>query len=188
MIQSQIQNYFFYPSACDCQTHFSNPKFTKMEKTYLLFCLLMVVAIVGEAQKFIRVYDTRGHKIAKGNVVDGSSTDSVLVIERGNSIDTVPIQKISYIKTKHSFGNNILIGTAIAAPTLAIISVIGNQPCDNCFFSTTDGEAAAGGFIVGAAAGAVIGAITGVFKNSKTGIINGDMQKWHEVRLKLAQK
>ena len=148
----------------------------------------MMFAIEGQAQKFIRVFDTKGHKIAKGNVVDGSSTDSVLVIERGNSIDTVPIQKISYIKTKHSFGNNILIGTAIAAPTLAIISVIGNQPCDDCFFSTTDGEAAAGGFIVGAAAGAVIGAITGVFKNSKTGIINGDMQKWHEVRLKLAQK
>ena len=148
----------------------------------------MVVAIVGEAQKFIRVYDTRGHKIAKGNVVDGSSTDSVLVIERGNSIDTVPIQKVSYIKTKHSFGNNILIGTVIAAPTLAIISVIGNSPCSDCFITTTDGEAAVGGFIVGAAAGAVVGAITGVFKNSKTGIIDGDMQKWHEVRLKLAQK
>ena len=148
----------------------------------------MVFAIAGQAQKFIRVYDTKGHKIAKGNIVDSSCTDSALVIKRDNSIDTLPIQKVSYIKTKHSFGNNILIGTVIAAPTLAIISVIGNQPCDNCFFSTTDGEAAAGGFIVGAAAGAVIGAITGVFKNSKTGIIDGDMQKWHEVRLKLAQK
>jgi hypothetical protein len=82
-------------------------------------------------------------KLPKGILlmtIDDNSTDSVLVIERGNSIDTVPIKKVSYIKTKHSFGNNILIGTAIAAPTLAIISAIGNEPCDNCIFSTTDGE------------------------------------------------
>jgi hypothetical protein len=167
---------------------FKNKNLPKMKKIYLLFCLLMVFAIAAKAQKFIRIYDTKGHKIAKGNVVDSSCTDSVLIISTGNSIDTIPVQKVSYIKTKHSIGNNILVGAAIAAPTLAIVSLIGNQPCSDCIFSVTNGEAAASGFIVGTAAGAVIGAITGVFKNSKTGVIDGDAQKWHDVRLRLAKK
>src|SRR3954462_15627732 len=128
-----------------------------MKKIYVLLCLLMLINTMGKTQKFIRIYDTRAHKIAKGNVVDSSCTDSFLVIKRDNFIDTLPVQKVSYIKTKHSFGHNILVGTAIAAPTLAIVGLIGNQPCSDCLFTTTNGEAAAGGFILGTAVGAVIG-------------------------------
>jgi len=166
-----------------------NKKLPKMKKIYLLFCLLIVFAIAAKTQKFIRVYDSEGHKIGRGNI-DGSSNHSLLVIARGNSMDTIPVQKVAYIKTKHGFGNNILIGTVIGAPVGTILGAIGGSgsSCTDCFEIVSPGAAAAGGFIIGAAAGAVIGAITGVFKNSKTGVIDGDIQKWHEVRLKLIQK
>jgi hypothetical protein len=159
-----------------------------MKQIYLLTCFVIMMITFTKAQGFVRVYNTKGDKISKGHFVDSSSTDSALVIKRGETFDTISVLKVSYIKTKHSIGNNILIGAAISAPLFAIIGAATGGDCYDCLVVTTPAQDAVAGFVVGAIAGATVGAITGAFKNSKTIHINGDIQKWHQVRMMLVRK
>jgi hypothetical protein len=156
-----------------------------MKKIYLLLSIFGAIAIFGQAQTFVRIYNASAKKIGKGNIVDSSCTDSVMVLRSNNDIDTIAVEKISYIKTKHGIGNNILIGASIGAPVLAIVALASNTPCDGCIIEITDAEAAFSGFLTGAVVGAAIGAITGIAKNSKRIAINGDRQKWHNARIEL---
>lgn len=146
--------------------------------------VLVLMCIIINAQKFVRIYNASGKKIAKGYLVDEHQNDSFLVVKRNNSFDTIPVKNISYIKTKHSFGNNVLVGTIVGTSIFAIAGAISaGSPCDNCIIEFTAGEGAAAGAIAGAPLGAVIGAITGLLKNSKTILINGDIQQWLKNRV-----
>src|SRR4051812_31666476 len=164
-----------------------------MKRIYLLLFVFIVVSKFGKAQGFVRIYNSSGDKIAKGYLVDGHQNDSFVVIRKEKALDTIPIEQISYIKTKHSIGNNILIGAVIGAPVEAILGGAGASATDqfaNDFTGETStpdvGAGIAVGLVSGAATGAAIGAITGAFKNSKTISINGDIHEWHKVKMKLA--
>ena len=151
-----------------------------MKKVYFLFYLIIICCTSATAQRFVRIYNSRGHKIAKGRLVDISCTDSTIVIKKSISNDTISIQNVSYIKTKHSVGNNILIGIIINAP-LGLL--IGSANSDN-----DKGNAALGGLGVGALVGTIDGVITSLFKNSLTYNISGNMQQWHLARFALAKR
>ena len=124
-------------------------------------------------------------KMAKGYLVDEHQNDSFLVIKRNNFFDTISVTNIAYIKTKHSFGNNILIGTIVGASTFAILGAVSasSSSCSDCIVEYTAAEGAAAGAILGVPLGAAVGAITGALKNSKTILINGDIKRWLKFRV-----
>ena len=148
----------------------------------LIFLFMLSLVNITYAQKqgmFVRVYDLKGKKIYKGNVY--STTDSSLLLVVKSQFLTVPVSNIGHIKTKHSFGNNLLIGSAIGATTFAILGAATAEPEDE-FLGYSAGEGAAAGALIGTAAGAAIGGLTVLFKNSKTFSINGDMNQWKKFK------
>jgi hypothetical protein len=160
-----------------------------MKKIYLFITLLVSTGTFVKAQEFVRIYNSSRKKIATGRLVDEHQNDSFLVIKKEKVVDTIPVQQIAYIKTKHSIGNNILIGAIIGAPVGAILGGAAAGTADefgNDFTGETStpdvGAGIAVGLLSGAATGAAVGAITGAFKNSKTITINGDIQQWLKVR------
>lgn len=123
---------------------------------------------------FIRVYDLDGRKIAKGKIysIPGSSIE----LTRKNEVQEIPLNRIGSIRTKHSAGNNVLIGAAIGGSVMAVAGAASADP-DAWILAYSTGEGAAAGAILGGAAGAAIGGITVLFKRSKKYEINGDKEK-----------
>ena len=141
----------------------------------LLFCFHSYAQESEINNLFVRVYDLQGQKISKGKVL--AVTDNSLQIKSNKGLINFDVQSIGLIKTKRSVGNNILIGSAIGATSMAIFGASTADP-DAMFFNYTAGEGASAGFIVGIPLGAAVGGITAIFKNSKTYSIDGDLLKW----------
>ena len=139
----------------------------------LFFAIALVLSVnisaqVGpeKANVFVRVYDLQGKKISKGNIL--SISDTLLQLKGKREPMKIAARSIGLIKTKHSGGNNVLIGAVSGATFLAILGAAAYNP---------------GSWVVGsAAAGAAIGGITTLFKNSKSYKINGDELKWKEFK------
>ena len=123
---------------------------------------------------FVRVFDMQGKKIGKGKVL--AITEDTLHLNRKREAVDIPVERIGSIKTKHSAGNNIAIGAAVGASTMAVIGAASADP-DAWILGYTAGEGAAGGAILGGAAGAALGGITILFKRSRKYEINGDKEK-----------
>lgn len=124
---------------------------------------------------FVRVYDLQGKKIGKGNILSMSETS--LQLYRKEELVTVLASNIGSIKTKHSAGNNVLIGAVIGATAMATLGAATADP-DALILGYTAGEGASVGALLGGTAGAAIGGITILFKNSKLYQINGDREQW----------
>jgi outer membrane lipoprotein SlyB len=148
--------------------------------TLLLMALIVSVTIYGQndnknKQMFVRIYNLEGKKINKGKVI--AVTDSTLQLNRMKGVERINLKDIGMVKTKRSAGNNVLMGSAIGATSMAILGAASADP-DAWIFSYSAGEGAAAGAFLGGTAGAAIGGITILFKNSKTFLINGDIEKW----------
>ena len=148
----------------------------------LIFAITLILSINVCAQNgfentyvFVRVYDLQGKKIGKGKIFSISET-SLQLNRKGESVK-IPVSSIGFIKTKHSEGNNVLVGAVIGATTMGIFGAITAEP-DAIILGYSASEGAAAGAIGGGIAGAAIGGITILFKNSKSYIINGDKGKW----------
>lgn len=148
----------------------------------LIFTITLILSINLCAQNefentniFVRVYDLDGKKIGKGKILSISET-SLHLSRKGESVK-VKVNGIGSIKTKHSAGNNVLVGAVTGATTMAILGAATADPGD-LIFGYTAGEGAAAGAFLGGTAGAAIGIITILFKNSKSYEINGDIEKW----------
>jgi hypothetical protein len=145
---------------------------------FLLALVLSVNAFAQEKSKsktpFLRVFNVEGKKIGKGRLV--KATDSMLVLKRNKKTIEILVSTIGLIKTKRSFGNNVLTGAAVGVGTIGLIGVSGSSSSGFVSFSGTEGFAA--GTLVGAPIGSVVGAVTGIFKNSKTYEINGSQEQW----------
>jgi len=151
----------------------------------LIFAISMILSINVCAQNgfenanvFVRAYDLQGKKISKGKILSISET-SLQLNRNGESME-IPLSSLGSIKTKHSAGNNILVGAATGATTMALLGVATADP--DAFLGYTAGGGAVLGGILGAPLGAVIGGITILFKNSKSYEINGDKIKWKEFK------
>jgi hypothetical protein len=140
----------------------------------LAFVFMVLLAHHASAQKpvFIRVYDLKGNKIAKGHVL--SVTDTSLRLTE--KTDNIRISSIGMIRTKHSAGNNILIGSVIGISTMAIVGAASGGA--DSYYTSSGG--ALSGAVVGLPLGAAFGGITILFKNSKTYLINGDSTRWKQ--------
>jgi len=145
----------------------------------LIFTITLILSINLCAQNefkkntniFVRVYDLEGRKIAKGKILSISET-SLHLYRKGESVK-VMVNGIGSIKTKHSAGNNVLVGAVTGATIMAILGAAVGP-----FFLLTKLDLAVIGALVGGTEGAVIGGITNLFKNSKSYEINGDIEKW----------
>src|ERR1044071_4020910 len=108
-----------------------------------IFCiaLLILLGYNTSAQKaiFVRVYNLAGKKIARGTVF--AITDTSLQIKGEKSLPAIPVSNIGSIRTKHSAGNNILIGSLLGTSTMAIIGTATANPDE--FLGYTAGEGAA---------------------------------------------
>jgi hypothetical protein len=149
---------------------------------HLIFAMILILSSTIYAQNqientniFVRVYDFQGKKIAKGKILSISET-SLQLYSKGESV-SVMVDGIGSIKTKHSAGNNVLMGAATGATLIAILGATTADP-DAWLFAYSAGEGAAAGALLGGTAGAAIGGITILFKNSKSYEINGELEKW----------
>ena len=144
----------------------------------LIFAISLIFSINLCAQNeimnknvFVRVYDLQGKKICKGEIF--STTEATLIINREGKSKEIPLASIGYIKTKHSAGNNFLVGSIIGASSFAII---GFATDDGTFLTT--GQVVGGSAFIGAVLGGLIGGVTAPSKKSKTYEINGNKVKW----------
>jgi hypothetical protein len=149
----------------------------------LIFAITLILSINVCAQDelenpnvFVRIFDLQDEKIDKGKILSISDT-SLQLYRKGESV-RIPVSSIGLIKTKRSAGNNVLIGAATGAATMAILGIATADPDIVWMYGYTAGEGAAGGALLGGTAGAAIGGITILFKNSNSYEINGDELKW----------
>lgn len=142
-------------------------------------CIALTLHVCAQKLPFVRVFDLSGKKIAKGRIYD--ATDSSLLLGKSSAkLNTISLGQIGTIKTKHSGGNNVLVGSVIGVTTFAIVGAAVAEPDKELGFAR--GETALAGALIGAPAGAAIGALTILFKRSATFIVNADPEKWKEVQ------
>ena len=146
----------------------------------LLFVLMFGTNIYAQKETintgaFVRVYNLESKKINKGKLI--SASDTLLTLKRNSKFIYIASKDIGYIKTKHSAGNNILMGSIIGGVSMAILGAASADP-DAWILGYTATEGAIAGALFGGTTGAAIGGITILFKNSKTYMINGEESSW----------
>ena len=144
--------------------------------TIVLFVCVNMNAQIESKHKdvFIRVYNLDGKKIAKGKILI-ITEKSIILMRRGERIEVV-LDDIGKIRTKHSFGNNILTGAAIGGASFALLGVASASDSSS-YLSHSAPQGALIGTILGGFFGSIVGTLTGLFKNSKVYKINGDATK-----------
>lgn len=145
----------------------------------LLFSLALILSLNVFAQDksktpFLRVFNLDGKKIAKGRLVQ--VTDSTLTLRKNKETIDVIFSDIGIIKTKRSFGNNVLTGAGIGAGTVGLFGAISSP--GSGYFSYGPGQGLGAGILIGAPFGAAAGGLLGLFKNRKTIEINGNEEQW----------
>lgn len=140
---------------------------------FLLLSAILPLSAISQKTTFIRVYDSIGAKIAKGNFK--SITDTSLTLTHKRKDITIPLHNIARIRTKRSVGHNILIlsligGTIGGFMGGAIASTPGGS--GNVFGGVAIG-ALPGGY-----AGAALGGLSWLIKGSRKFDINGDAAQW----------
>ncbi|HSI68628.1 MAG TPA: hypothetical protein VK941_00225 [Gillisia sp.] len=150
---------------------------------YLLVVIALLLASNLNAQQapnnfdtFIRVYDLHGKKISKGRIQ--SITNTTLYL-KGKQV--IPVDSIGMIKTKHSVGNDLLIGSVTGALIFSLFGMATSNP-DALLLTHSKGEAATTGAMLGLLSGAAFGGITTLFKNSETYEIYEDQMKLKEFK------
>ena len=138
-----------------------------------MFLISLNYSIYAQKSIFVRVYDLSGKKINKGHVLKVTDTSLQL---KGKSAPIISVRSIGSIKTKHSAGNNILIGSIVGASSMVILTLAGDQ-------GYTNGQEVGVGILLGLPLGAAIGSLTILFKNSKSYLIEGDATKWKAFQL-----
>ncbi|MFC0605094.1 hypothetical protein [Winogradskyella pulchriflava] len=146
---------------------------------YLIFILTLSLCYPLNAQEkavksntFLRVYNLEGKKIAKGKLL--SADEFNLKLKRHKKIITISLDSIGKIKTRRSFGNNILIGSSIGAGAVILISSGSSE-------APYEGYTGIGTlFFSGVGAG--LGAISAIGKNARTFQINADKAQWEAFR------
>jgi len=146
-----------------------------MKTLVFFFLTFLAVNIYSQKREFLRIYNLVGKKIANGR--DYKITDSTIEFKDINKI--IHYSQINFIRTKHSFGHNIGLGSLIGIGSFGLFTLAANVQSDLfdkgtvvILFST----------FIGAPSGALIGAISNVFKKPKKFDINGDIEKWKKFR------
>jgi hypothetical protein len=80
-----------------------------MKRLLYLFLLFLFIQSAGQKPTFLRLYDSQGKRIDRGELFE--TTDSSLVLTRKNIFTETPVTKINVIKSKRTTGHRILITT-----------------------------------------------------------------------------
>lgn len=146
-------------------------------KTFILvFLIFLSHGLYAQNSIFVRVYDLKGKKIAKGHV--RAVTDSSLQLTVESSAN-IPVQSIGCIKTRRSGGHNILVGSIVCTASAAMAMAAFTSAIRGIGVpSYTAWEGAALGAIAGLPEGVVLGSISLLFKSSKTFFVAGNLTKW----------
>jgi hypothetical protein len=148
--------------------------------TFLLFAFQAHAQQTGgKKNPFIRVYSLEGKKIAKGRITGGSETG--ITLQRGKKTEIIDIGKVGFIRSKHSVGNNVLVG-AVAGSAIAAATFAAAADPDIWIFGYTAADGLLAGLILGAPLGGSIGALTALFKRSERYDIHGQAKNWLAVR------
>ena len=142
--------------------------------------LITTLICINVHAQFVRVYDLKGSKISKGQI--SLITDTTLQLK--NHSDVIPFNEIGFIKTKHSFGHNSLVGGIIGTGILGLSTAVlyrSSSYLDPNFV-------ALGAGVFGFFSGIIIGTITNVFKHTETIEINGDLNKWEKYVQEVTKK
>ena len=150
-----------------------------MKKIALLITTLICINVHAQ---FVRVYDLKGNKISKGQI--SLITDTTLQLK--NHSDIITFNEIGFIKTKHSFGHNSLVGGIIGAGILGLSTAVLFRNGSIIFPNAS--SAALGAGIFGFFSGTIIGAITNVFKHTERIDINGDFNNWKKYVQEVTEK
>ena len=162
----------------------------QVKSVMLILALLFSINVIAQKEvkkndMFVRVYNLEGKKINKGIVF--TVTDTTLQLKRNGRHENILFSSIGLIKTKHSEGHNVLMGSVIGASSMALLGAASADP-DAMIFGYSAGEGAAAGGVLGGISGAAIGGITILFKNSKSYLINGDLSKWKAFQEMITKK
>ena len=158
-------------------------------KTALTICFL-IISFTAFAQKhpFIRVFTTvdgKDARIIRGKI-NNISDSSIMV---GGTL--IAYKNIGVIKTKHSFGHNILMYTVGAISLGIATGAYVNQTQHNeggCGCVTTIPPGPEIGLIIGTTTGIVAGTVVGAFKKVTTISVYGNLQNWQAASAILQQK
>ena len=151
-----------------------------MNKIFFKIALASILIFVGfaanaQSNLFVRIYSIHGIKTHAGKIFQ--ITDSSIQLK--NELTVIPVKQIGYIKTKRSFGHNVLVSSIVIGTGLAILGALATTDSHN-FFNITPAEGAAAGLIGGASYGLIIGAGTTLLKHPLKFPINGSEKNWQE--------
>lgn len=140
--------------------------------------LLCCIALNSFAQHpFIRVYNAKGKKFLKGRL-ENTSDSGIVVIKEGKESEGIKYTNIYKLRLRKSAGMTALIAGGI--PVIWGASLINrNQNWDGLVGILVIME----GMIIGPTAGGIKALL-----NPKPLLVEGNHQKWMEVKLKLDQK
>ncbi len=153
-----------------------------MKTLFFAIALMLSINIYAQREpekinKFIRVYDLAGIKINKGKLL--AVTDTSLQLKGGKGLVTIYVRSIGTIKTKRSFGHNILIVSAIVGPLLYFFGI--NS------MDASVGEAIGPAIFGGLSAGVTIGGLISLSQQPKTYYIYGNVLNWNAYKEKIAR-
>lgn len=139
----------------------------------LFYISLLFLCFSSYSQKrFIRIYDTTGHKIASGRIVGVNDS----TVQLSDKLFPISYRIIGVIRTKHSagyyLGNGIIIGLGTGILVPAILFKQGSLVIPD------RGSAALVGGIIGLPIGGIVGAIFSAFTKRDVFIINGTKSGW----------
>ena len=157
-----------------------------MRKSALSVAMLFAFylsAIAQTKQVYIRVFDLRGSKIAKGTLIN--TTDSSIFIKKDTTVLEIPVTSIGYIKTRRTIGHGALTGAIVGGLIVGILGAVSSDESSSGFnvFNYSPGEGFALGLLSGGAGGALIGAYIASTKTRTKLILNGNLSEWQKQRI-----
>lgn len=163
-----------------------------MKHIVSLLVLVMLIYTSADAQKkrFLRFYDFSGHKFERGRVE--RTTDSSIFVLRDALLIEIPVSKISFIKTKRSYGQNALLSSLALAATGGIIGYAVGKPKSDVKYTYDLGDYESRDFTT--FTGVVLGGLSGVLAGalisagSQTFVINGDQEIWKRINKQITAK
>lgn len=144
-----------------------------------LFLLLFVAGTSfsqeerGPKELFIRIYDARGKKIAKGDLVSVSNQE--LQLRHRDSIHLISANEIASIKTRRSFGSDILWGSIVGGSfgSFLVVRHDGDSEVISSYSSEELGAAVFGGAFLGG----FVGMGNGLIRKKAKFEIQGDFSE-----------
>ena len=144
-----------------------------------LLCILPLESF-GQKNKFLRLYNAEGKKMAAGRLL--SVSDSGMVLQTRKGPKTFEATEINFIRHRRSIGHNVLVtGLALGAAG-TLIGTASADP-DASFLAYTAGEGAAVGFAAGFWSGAVFGGLIGLAKKKTIHHVRNSAEEWRKLKI-----